>query len=223
MVIEIMQREIATRGIGYIILRDCPEERLGEGLGKGMEKLKKAGAQQVLATSLPEGEPLHTGPVGVWRLTHVYDLLRMERPQGPVKSVGGLALRPLKRTASEEALYLDLVNKAQSTCAGFRLRTAADLRLPNHRYLLAWQGDTPVGACELDLSERVPELLTLVIAPEFRRQGLGRALLQGALSSLNRAPGCTLTVPSTAEAALALLQSEGFAQTGVVSDWYEVV
>ena len=29
MVIEIIQREIPTRGVGYIILRDCPEERLG--------------------------------------------------------------------------------------------------------------------------------------------------------------------------------------------------
>ena len=47
MVIEIIQREIPTRGVGYIILRDCPEERLGEALGKGMEKLKKAGAKQV--------------------------------------------------------------------------------------------------------------------------------------------------------------------------------
>ena len=50
MVIEIIQREIPARGVGYIILRDCPEERLGEALGKGMEKLKRAGAQTVLAT-----------------------------------------------------------------------------------------------------------------------------------------------------------------------------
>ena len=74
MVVEIIQREVPTRGIGYIILRDCPEERLGEALGKGMEKLKMAGAATVLATSLPEGEPLRPGPCGVWRLTHVHDM-----------------------------------------------------------------------------------------------------------------------------------------------------
>lgn len=223
MVIEIMQREIPTHGIGYIVLRDCPEERLGEGLGKGMEKLKKAGARQVLATSLPEGEPLHTGPVGLWRLTHAYDLLRMERPQSPVKAEGGLVLRPLKRTAADESFYLDLVNAAQADLPGFRTLTAASLRLPNHRYLVAWKDKVAVGACDLDLSERVPELVTLVIAPEHRRQGLGRALLRSALATLNKAPGCALTLPSTAVAGLALLNSEGFAQTGIVADWYEVV
>ena len=34
MVVEIIQREVPTRGIGYIILRDCPEERLGEALNQ---------------------------------------------------------------------------------------------------------------------------------------------------------------------------------------------
>ena len=74
MVIEIIQREIPTRGIGYLILRDCPEDRLDDGLKKGMERLKKAGAKTVWAASLPEGEPLHPGPIGIWRLTHVHDM-----------------------------------------------------------------------------------------------------------------------------------------------------
>lgn len=223
MVIEIMQREIATRGIGYIVLRDCPEDRLGEALGKGMEKLKKSGARQVWATSLPEGEPLHPGPVGVWRLTPVYTLLQMEKPLSePVKAEGGLTIRPVKK-ATEEKLYLELVNKAQGDIPGFRLLGPGDLKLPNHRRAMAWQGDQPVGAYDLDLSERVPELVTLAVAPDFRRQGLGRAMLRSALGSLGKAPACALTVPSTAEAALALLQAEGFAQTGVASDWFEVV
>ena len=49
------------------------------------------------------------------------------------------------------------------------------------------------------------------------------ALLRSALASLGKAPACALTLPSTAEAGLALLQSEGFAQTGVESSWFEVV
>ena len=53
MVIEIIQREIPVKGIGYLILRDCPEDRLDDGLKKGMERLKKAGAKKVWATSLP--------------------------------------------------------------------------------------------------------------------------------------------------------------------------
>lgn len=223
MVIEIIQREIPTRSIGYILLRDCPEDRLGEALGKGMEKLKKAGAKQVWAASLPEGEPLHPGPCGVWRLTHVYDLLRMEKNLSePVKAEGGLTLRPVKK-ATEEKLYLDLVNRAQDNIPGFRLLGSGDLRRQNHRCVMAWQGEQPVGACDLDLSERVPELVTLAVAPDFQRQGLGRALLRSALASLGKAPACALTLPSTAEAGLALLQSEGFAQTGIESGWFEVV
>ena len=225
MVLEVIQREIPLRGTGYLILRDCPEERLGEGLGKGMEKLKKAGAKQVLATSLPEGEPLHPGPVGVWRLTHVHDILSLEHPMGPdrPKSEGKLSLRPVKRS-SDEKVYLELVNRAYFEVPYGRTVDAKSLHLQNNRCLLAWQGDQPVGACRLDLSERVPELVTLAIAPQLQRQGLGRALLRGALESLgNKAPACALTVSSLNAPALALFQSEGFAQTGVVTSWFEVV
>ena len=117
MVIEIIQKEIPTRGIGYIILRDCPEDRLGDALGKGMERLKKAGAQTVLATSLPEGEPLHPGPVGVWRLTHVHDMVSMERPLPTEKPAMKLNLRAPRR-GQEETLYLNLTNKAFAQVPG---------------------------------------------------------------------------------------------------------
>ncbi len=224
MVLEVIQREIPTRGIGYVILRDCPEERLGEALGKGMEKLKKAGAKQVWATSLPEGEPLNPGPVGVWRLTHVYDDIRMECPlsQGHAKAEVKLNLRAPKR-AQEENAYLDLVNKAYAAVPGAATLRTGSLKKQNHRFFLASQGDKPVGAFGLDLSDKTPELITLAVAPEYQRQGLGRALLRAALESLGKAPACTLTVCSTNAPALGLLQSEGFAQTGVVSGWFEVV
>ena len=223
MVIEIIQKEIATRGIGYIILRDCPEDRLGEALGKGMEKLKRAGAQTVLATSLPEGEPLHAGPVGVWRLTHVHDIVAMERSLPAEKPALRLNLRSPRR-GQEEALYLNLTNKAFSQVPNAATQRPADLRRQNHRYGLAYQGETLVGTYELDLSEKVPELCSLAVEPELRRQGYGRSLLRSVLDSLgNKVPACTLTVSSANLPALGLYQSEGFAQTGIVSDWYEVV
>lgn len=223
MVIEIIQKEIAARGIGYIILRDCPEDRLGEALGKGMEKLKKAGAQTVLATSLPEGEPLHAGPVGVWRLTHVHDMISMERPLPAEKSALKLNLRAPRR-GQEEALYLTLTNKAFAQVPNAATQRPTDLRRQNHRYGLAYQGETLVGTYELDLSEKVPELCSLAVEPELWRQGYGRALLRSVLDSLGgKAPSCTLTVSSANLPALGLYQSEGFTQTGLVSDWYEVV
>lgn len=223
MVIEIIQREIPTRGIGYIILRDCPEDRLGEALDKGMEKLKKAGAKTVLATSLPEGEPLHTGPVGVWRLTHVHDMVSMERPLPAEKPGLKLNLRAPRR-GQEENLYLTLTNKAFAQVPNAATQRPTDLRRQNHRYGLAYQGDTLVGTYELDLSEKIPELCSLAIEPELQRQGLGRALLRAVLDSLGaKTPSCTLTVSSANLPALGLFQSEGFTQTGLVSDWYEVV
>lgn len=223
MVIEIIQREIPTRGVGYIILRDCPEERLGEALGKGMEKLKKAGAKTVLATSFPEGEPLHTGPIGVWRLTHAHNMVAMERSLPAGKPEIKLSLRTPRR-GQEETLYLNLTNKAFAQVPNAATQRPVDLRRQNHRYGLAYQGNTLVGTYELDLGEKIPELCSLAVEPELWRQGYGRSLLRTVLDSLGaKAPGCTLTVSSANLAAMALYQSEGFAQTGVVSDWYEVV
>lgn len=222
MVIEIIQREIPTRGIGYIILRDCPEDRLGEALGKGMEKLKKAGARAVWASSLPEGEPLHPGPVGVWRLTHIHDMVRLERALPAEKPQVKLTLRS-PRKGQEENLYLDLVNRAFADVPNAATQRPTDLRKQNHRYTLAYQGDQPVGAYEVDLTDKTPELAMLAVEPSLRRQGLGRTLLRTALDSLGKAPTCTLTVSTANPGALALYEAEGFAQTGLVSSWFEVV
>ena len=223
MVLEVIQREIATKGIGYLILRDCPEDRLGEALSKGMEKLKHSGAKTVWAASLPEGEPLNSGPVGVWRLTHVHDMVSMERPLStPIpKSEVKLTFRPVKRS-TEEKLYLELVNRAYADVPNAKTLRQADLRAPNHRAALAFQGETAVGAYEWDLNEKTPELVTLAVAPEFRRQGFGRAILRAAMEGLRNA-SCCLTVSTANPAALALYESEGFTQTGVVSSWFEVV
>ncbi len=223
MVIEIIQREIAARGVGYIILRDCPEERLGEALGKGMEKLKKAGARTVLATSLPEGEPLNPGPVGVWRLTHVHDLIRMERSLASrVKAEPKLTLKPLKR-AADDKLYAELMNRAFRDVPNARTVSPSDPRIPNCRRGIAYAGDRAVGAYEVDLREKDPELSSLGVEPELWRQGSGRALLRTLLEGMPKAEKCTLTVSSLNAPALALYTAEGFVQTGVVSSWFEVV
>lgn len=223
MVLEVMQREIATRGIGYLVLRDCPEDRLGEALSKGMEKLKHSGAKTVWATSLPEGAPLNPGPVGVWRLTHVHDMVSMERPLSiPIeKSEVKLTIRPVKRSADEK-LYLELVNRAYADVPNAKTLRQTDLRAPNHRSALAFQGETAVGAYEWDLNEKTPELVTLAVSPDVRRQGFGRAILRSAMEGLKTA-ACRAAVSTANPAAMALCESEGFTQTGVVSSWFEVV
>ena len=223
MVIEIIQREIPTHGVGYIILRDCPEERLGEALGKGMEKLKKAGAKTVLATSLPEGEPLNPGPVGLWTLSHVHDLICMERPlRERPKAQAKMALRPLKK-AADDKLYAELVNRAYTNVLNTRTVSPSDPRVPNRRRGLAWQGEKVIGAYEVDLNEKTPELTTLCVEPELWRQGLGRSLLRTLLESLPKTDKAVLTLSSLNTPAMELCSSEGFAQTGVVSSWFQVV
>lgn len=225
MVVEVIQREIPTRSLGYIILRDCPEERLGEALGKGMEKLKKAGAATVWATSLPEGEPLHAGPVGVWRLTHVQDTVELTRDltQGRAKPELRLSLRP-PRKAQEDSILMDLINRSYREVPGAVSLRSTGLRLPNHRYGLAWQGEQPVGAYITDLNDsKIPELTYLAVEPTMRRQGVGRSILRGALDSMGKASGCRVQIASGNEAALALLAGEGFVRSGVTSEWFEVV
>lgn len=223
MVIEIIQKEIATRGVGYIILRDCPEDRLGEGLGRGMEKLKRAGAKTVLAASLPEGEPLNPGPVGVWRLTHVHDMVDMERPLADrPKTDVKLTLKPLKK-AADDKLYAELTNRAFSEVPNARTVSPNDPRIPNCRRGIAWLGDRPVGTYELDLSEKDPVLSSLAVEPELWRQGYGRSLLRALLAGMPKAEKCALTVSSLNIPALELYQSEGFTQVGVRSSWFEVV
>lgn len=224
MVLEVIQKEVPARGIGYLILRDCPEERLGEALGKGMEKLKKAGAKQVLATSLPEGEPLRPGPVGVWRLTHVHDMVTMSCPLGPdrPRTEDRLTLRPVKKP-QEEKTYLELVNRAFRDVPNARTFGAADLKVQNHRCGLALRGDQTVGVYELDLTEKTPHLATLAIDPDLWRQGLGRALLLTVLDGLPKVPSCDLVVSTANPSAVKLYESVGFVRTGVLSSWFEVV
>jgi len=223
MVLEVIQREVPIRGIGYLILRDCPEDRLGDALNRGMEKLKKAGAKSVLATSLPEGEPLHDGPVGVWRLTHAYDLVRLERSlAGKPKAEEKLTLRPLKR-ATDDKLYAELMNRALALVPNARTLSPSELRRPNCRTGLAYRGEQLVGAYQIDLNEKIPELAALAIEPQLWRQGLGRSLLRTMLNSMGRAPLCGLAVPTANLPALSLFQSEGFTQTGVISSWFEVM
>ncbi len=222
MVIEIIQKEIATKGLGYIILRDCPEDRLDDGLKKGMERLKKAGAKHVWATSLPEGDPLNDGPVGVWRLTHVHDMIRMELAAAFPKPERKLNTRPLKRAADDKA-WVELMNRAFREVPNAATVSAADARKQNHRCGLALDGDKVVGAYDIDLGEKAPELSLLAIDPELQHQGYGKALLLILLDNMRKMERCGLTVSTLNAPAIALYESVGFARTGTVSRWFEVV
>jgi len=224
MVLEIVQREIPLCGTGYLILRDCPEDRLSEGIGRGMERLKRSGAKRIFAVSLPMGDPLQPGPLGLWRLESAYDMISMacslgvERPKPEIK----LALRPIKR-AQDERTWLALIQKAYADVPGAHVKMEGDLHLSNHRNGLAWQGDRAVGAYGVDLSEKIPHITDLAIIEPERRKGMGRALFYGLMRSFGKAERSTCTVCSLDERALAFCQHLGFAPTGTSVHWCEVV
>ena len=221
MVLEVMQREVPVRGIGYLILRDCPEERLGEALGKGMEKLKKVGAKHVYATSLPEGEPLHDGPVGVWRLTHIHDMVDMERPLDALpKPERKLTLKPVKGQGEKD--FLDLYNRSFLGVPNAGTYRPDDLKTPNLRHGLAYLDDALVGVYVVDQNDKTPVLAGLAIDEDRRRQGLGRDLLLTVLAAL-KAPVCHLTVSTANAPAAALCEGCGFTRGETVSEWFEVV
>lgn len=66
------------------------------------------------------------------------------------------------------------------------------------------------------------ELLTLAVAPEQRRQGIGRALVDGfcAMARQKGAQTAFLEVAATNTAAIALYKAAGFAQSGLRRAYY---
>lgn len=226
MVLEVVQKEVPASGVGYIILRDCPEERIGEALGRGMDKLKRSNAARVLATSLPEGEPLLDGPIGGWRLTHVYDLvvldrdLTAERPR-PAKK---LALRPVKK-AGEEKTFLELSARCMQGVPHAHTYNADELKAPNHRFGLVWEGESAVGFYDLDTEEKETVIAAFGVDPDRRGQGLGAELVVGLMERIvsQKGQSCHARTATTNAPAMATLAKCGFTQSGELTTWFEVV
>ena len=82
-------------------------------------------------------------------------------------------------------------------------------------YLVAWEGDEPVGHAHLALTDP-PELQDVSVLPQHRRRGIASALTaaaerQAAARGFDR---LTLTVGEGDEAAQALYRACGYADTG---------
>jgi ribosomal protein S18 acetylase RimI-like enzyme len=83
-------------------------------------------------------------------------------------------------------------------------------------YLVAWEGDEPLGHARLALTDP-PELQDVSVRPEFRRRGIASALTMAAEGEA-RSRGfdrLTLTVGVDAEPAQALYAGCGYADAGV--------
>lgn len=109
---------------------------------------------------------------------------------------------------------LDPVDTERVLAAGLGLA-----RLPRGDgsfYLVAWEGDEPIGHAHLALSDP-PELQDVSVLPAHRRRGVATALTRAAEDEA-RARGhavLTLTVGIANEAAQALYRSLGYGASGL--------
>jgi ribosomal-protein-alanine N-acetyltransferase len=83
----------------------------------------------------------------------------------------------------------------------------------------------PPGPAGLVLWRRIfdeAEILTIAVLPPWRRQGVGRQLLEAAMDSAAKAGAATMFLEAAADnhAALALYRSKGFAEVGVRKGYY---
>ena len=93
---------------------------------------------------------------------------------------------------------------------------------PSRSGALALKGDEPAGFIMVQILPDEAEVLTFVVARQFRRQGAGQRLLSWAVENAQNA-GCSrvlLEVAETNEAARALYEQLGFGQIGARSGYY---
>jgi ribosomal protein S18 acetylase RimI-like enzyme len=83
-------------------------------------------------------------------------------------------------------------------------------------YLVAWDGDEPIGHLHLALTDP-PELQDVEVRPEHRRRGVATKLTEAAVreAEARHAPALRLTVGVDNIAAQALYRSLGFRDTGL--------
>jgi len=97
-----------------------------------------------------------------------------------------------------------------------------ELRVPCARSLLAVLGGKTVGYIVYWILPSEVDIHNLAVRPTYRRQGIGRSLLQGVVEEAkrNRASKVTLEVRKSNEAAQRLYHSLGFVARGVRKGYY---
>ena len=92
---------------------------------------------------------------------------------------------------------------------------ASELTNPLSCWLVALWGDTLAGYIGSQSVLGESDMMNVAVAPEFRRRGVGRALVQALLAALAADNHClSLEVRASNEPALALYRQLGFRQVG---------
>jgi ribosomal protein S18 acetylase RimI-like enzyme len=126
--------------------------------------------------------------------------------------------------AHPEAFTSDAEAERKKEPADYLHRLGLDRRGGGHFLLGAWSGPRMLGAigCERELRRKVQHIghvIGMMVRPEARGLGVGRALLDACVAEARRTPGLemlTLTVTAGNDKAIRLYESSGFAAYGTL-------
>lgn len=216
-------REIPYRGVAYLIIRCCPAEELGRLLAREIRTLAGQGARTIYVASTDPEAPLTEGVLGTVHLTHIHDMLDMERglafdrprPQGRLRA------EPLTEALGERwlALYNEAFADVPNAATYGPEELSEQLARPGSCGL-ALEGERPVGIYELDL--QTGEIEGIGLEKAARGRGMGRELLLLAMDLLAEqgCAHCWLQVSTANPAAYQLYLETGFSTRQIRSRWF---
>ena len=122
--------------------------------------------------------------------------------------------------------HLDAIAALETRCFSDPCSRSAiepELENPLSLWLCAVDGDTLAGYVGSQSVLGEADMMNLAVAPEYRRRGIGRALVTELCDRLIREKQVhvlTLEVRDSNEAAIALYMSLGFCQVGLRKNYY---
>ena len=128
----------------------------------------------------------------------------------------------ITRVASEHGAVLSALHRASFSNSWSDEMFVSLLRQPG---VVGWitQGKEPLGFILIRATANEGEILTFAVLPAFRRQGLGRRLLDKALKEFRKGgiESVFLEVRATNHSAIMLYTELGFTQIGRRAGYYE--
>lgn len=198
-------KEIPVSGYSYVLVRSVWKDNLPGLLEEAAAFCREAGAKAVFASYECYDLPAR----------HVHDMLEYSMDARRLPEVAPVPLTPLSKENGAD--YLAVYNRCFAQMPGHASYGEKDLErlLGQDAAFLCYRGGTPAAVAEL--SEH--SLEGIGVLPEFK--GLGYPL---AVTALKRLPGETLflKVASTNHRAIRLYHRIGFAQTRIISRWWEL-
>lgn len=221
--VQRITREIPHRGIAYLIFQRYPAEEQNELLLREVRALKDQGAREIYVASTDPEAPFAEGESGQVRLTHVHDMLEMERALGEDRPCHGGRLQTVPLTEALEEQWLALYNEAFAAvpnAATYGQEELAEKLADPGSCGFVLEDGMPLGIYELDL--RSGEIEGIGLKKAARGRGLGRELLLLTMDLLAARghDGCRLLVSTANQAAYRLYQETGFSTRQVCSRWF---